>query len=171
MSDSFSQLRTAGGSNKPWVVVGVLALVVSLIGIALAAAYWSAQPKPEPSGAPTVVTVTAFPEAPQARDDAPSGTFQGTLQSHNPEAAVAAWPAVFSLHEGQGMVSYPLNGCVALIAHDGRASALTKQCPPATDDGFWVFSSPEPGIVEAQFYEHRDEESPSVEGTLSLLVE
>lgn len=171
MSDSFSQLRSAGGSNKPWVVGGVLALVVSLIGVALAAAYWSAQPKPERSGAPTVVTVTAFPEAPQVRDDAPSGTFQGTLQSHDPDATVAAWPAVFSLHEGQGLVSYPVNGCAALIGHDGKASALTKQCPPSTDEGFWDFSSPEPGIVEARFYEHHDEESPSVEGTLSLLVE
>lgn len=171
MSDSFSQLRTAGGSNKPWVIGGVLALVVSLIGIALAAAYWSAQPKPEPNGVPTVVTVTAFPEAPQVRDDAPSGTFQGTLQSHSPDAAVAAWPAVFSLHEGQGVVSYPLSGCVALIAHDGSASALTKQCPPTTDDGLWNFSSPEPGIVEAQFFERRGDSSPTVEGSLSLLVE
>ena len=36
MPDSFSELRTAGGPNKPWVVGGVLALIVAIIGVALA---------------------------------------------------------------------------------------------------------------------------------------
>ena len=36
MPDSFSELRTAGGPNKPWVIGGVLALITAIIGIALA---------------------------------------------------------------------------------------------------------------------------------------
>ena len=63
MPDSFSDLRTAGGPNKPWVVGGVLALVVAIIGVALAAAYWSAHPAPEASDeVPATVTVTAQPQ-------------------------------------------------------------------------------------------------------------
>ena len=36
MPDSFSELRTAGGSNKPWVAGGIFALALALIGVALA---------------------------------------------------------------------------------------------------------------------------------------
>ena len=63
MPDSFSELRSAGGPNKPWVVGGVLALIVAMIGVALAAAYWYANPKPEPTNeVPETVTVTAQPQ-------------------------------------------------------------------------------------------------------------
>ena len=65
MPDSFSELRTAGGPNKPWVIGGVLALITAIIGIALAAAYWYSNPRPTPpNDVPATVTVTAQPQLP-----------------------------------------------------------------------------------------------------------
>ena len=75
MPDSFSELRTAGGPNKPWVVGGVLALIVAIIGVALAAAYWYANPRPEPeSTVPETVTVTAQQQSPIDDPSAPTAS-------------------------------------------------------------------------------------------------
>ena len=152
MPDSFSELRTAGGPNKPWVVGGVLALIVAVIGVALAAAYWYANPKPEPTNeVPETVTVTAQP---QLRDDdttSPTGTYTGTLNSLEENAKVKAWPAVATFGGGTASVTYPLTGCTALIGEDGASVPLTKPCGDGS--GRWVVEKREPGIVKLTYFE------------------
>ena len=129
MPDSFSELRTAGGPNKPWVVGGVLALIVAIIGVALAAAYWYANPRPEPeSTVPETVTVTAQRQSPIDDPSAPTGTYTGTLNSLEDDAKVKAWPAVATFGGGTASVTYPLTGCTALIGEGGESIPLTKGC-------------------------------------------
>lgn len=146
MPDSFSELRTAGGPNKPWVVGGVLALIVAVIGVALAAAYWYANPKPERTNeVPETVTVTAQP---QLRDDdstSPTGTYTGTLNSLEDNAKVKAWPAVATFGGGTAMVTYPLTGCTALIGEGGESTPLTKPCNQG--EGTWDVEDNGEGII------------------------
>lgn len=170
MADSFSELRNAGGSNRPWVVCGVVALIVALIGVALAAAYWSAQPKPEADTLPATVTVTAQPGARDSLVDAPSGTFSGHLNSLDPDAKQLSWPAVISVHEGAGLVTYPLTSCTALVHADGRAEPLSKRCPSPAAQGRWEFAVDGSGLLHAQYFEGANAEA-LVEGTLSLLAQ
>lgn len=110
MPDSFTELRAHGGSNRPWIAAGVSALAVSLILIALAGAYWYANPRPEAEPTvPATVTVTAAPEP--LLDDAsgshPTGTFTGTLVSLQDNAKVQAWPAVATFGGGTGSTPIP----------------------------------------------------------------
>ena len=162
MPDSFSELRTAGGPNKPWVVGGVLALIVAIIGVALAAAYWYANPRPEPvNEVPETVTVTAQP---QLIDDpsAPTGTYTGTLNSLEDDAKVKAWPAVATFGGGTASVTYPLTGCTALIGEDGESIPLTKGCNDG--QGRWDVEKHTPGIVKLTYSE---DGKALVEGELS----
>lgn len=162
MPDSFSELRTAGGPNKPWVVGGVLALIVAIIGVALAAAYWYANPRPEPASAvPETVTVTAQP---QLIDDpsAPTGTYTGTLNSLEDDAKVKAWPAVATFGGGTASVTYPLTGCTALIGEEGESIPLTKGCNDG--QGRWDVEKQAPGVLKLTYSE---DEKALVEGELS----
>lgn len=170
MPDSFSELRTAGGPNKPWVVGGVLALIVAMIGVALAAAYWYANPRPEPSNeVPETVTVTAQAQSQQQPIDDPSdpnapiaGTYTGTLNSLEENAKVKAWPAVATFGGGTASVTYPLTGCTALIGEDGESIPLTKGCNDG--QGRWDVVKHMPGVVKLTYYEG---ENALVEGELS----
>lgn len=162
MPDSFSELRTAGGPNKPWVVGGVLALIVAIIGVALAAAYWYANPRPEPvNEVPETVTVTAQP---QLIDDpsAPTGTYTGTLNSLEDDAKVKAWPAVATFGGGTASVTYPLTGCTALIGEGGESIPLTKACNDG--QGRWDVEKQAPGVVKLTYSEN---DNALVEGELS----
>lgn len=166
MPDSFSELRTAGGPNKPWVVGGVLALIVAIIGVALAAAYWYANPKPEPANeVPETVTVTAQPQPvddPSAPTETISGTFTGTLNSLEDDAKVKAWPAVATFGGGTASVTYPLTGCTALIGEGGESIPLTKGCNDG--QGRWDVEKQTPGVVKLTYLE---DEIVLVEGELS----
>ena len=163
MPDSFSELRTAGGPNKPWVVGGVLALIVAMIGVALAAAYWYANPRPEPASAvPATVTVTAQPQLPIDDPSAPTGTYTGTLNSLEDDAKVKAWPAVATFGGGTASVTYPLTGCTALIGEGEQSIPLTKGCNEG--QGRWDVEKLEPGIVRLTYIEN---DKPLVEGDLS----
>ena len=163
MPDSFSELRTAGGPNKPWVVGGVLALIVAIIGVALAAAYWYANPRPEPvSTVPATVTVTAQPQLPIDDPSAPTGTYTGTLNSLEDNAKVKAWPAVATFGGGTASVTYPLTGCTALIGEGGQSIPLTKGCN--NGQGRWDVEKLEPGIVQLTYLENGN---ALVEGELS----
>ena len=162
MPDSFSELRTAGGPNKPWVVGGVLALIVAIIGVALAAAYWYANPRPEPeSTVPETVTVTAQPQLIDA-PSAPTGTYTGTLNSLEDDAKVKAWPAVATFGGGTASVTYPLTGCTALIGEEGESIPLTKGCNDG--QGRWDVEKHTPGIVKLTYSE---DGKALVEGELS----
>lgn len=164
MPDSFSELRTAGGPNKPWVVGGVLALIVAIIGVALAAAYWYANPRPEPvSTVPATVTVTAQPQLPIDDPSAPTGTYTGTLNSLEDNAKVKAWPAVATFGGGTASVTYPLTGCTALIGEGGQSIPLTKGCD--NGQGRWDVEKLEPGIVQLTYSENGN---ALVEGELSV---
>lgn len=163
MPDSFSELRTAGGPNKPWVVGGVLALIVAIIGVALAAAYWYANPRPEPeSTVPETVTVTAQPQSPIDDPSAPTGTYTGTLNSLEDDAKVKAWPAVATFGGGTASVTYPLTGCTALIGEEGESIPLTKGCNDG--QGRWDVEKHTPGIVKLTYSE---DGKALVEGELS----
>lgn len=155
MADSFSDLRNAGGSNKPWIAAGVSALAVALILIALAGAWRSANPAPEPvAGVPETVTVTARPQE-QLLIDAPlQGPYTGTMNAADPAARVKAWPAVAQFGGGTASVTYPLTGCTALVDADGASKPVTKQCSGAVGDGTWTFEIPEPGLVEVTYSEN-----------------
>ncbi|MDC7108649.1 hypothetical protein CAFEA_03835 [Corynebacterium afermentans subsp. afermentans] len=166
MPDSFSELRTAGGPNKPWVVGGVLALIVAIIGVALAAAYWYANPKPAPvNEVPETVTVTAQPQPiddPPAATETISGTFTGTLNSLEDDAKVKAWPAVATFGGGTASVTYPLTGCTALIGGGGESIPLTKGCNDG--QGRWDVEKRTPGVVKLTYLE---DDIALVEGELS----
>ena len=163
MPDSFSELRTAGGPNKPWVVGGVLALIVAIIGVALAAAYWYANPRPEPeSTVPETVTVTAQQHSPIDDPSAPTGTYTGTLNSLEDDAKVKAWPAVATFGGGTASVTYPLTGCTALIGEGGESIPLTKGCNDG--QGRWDVEKHTPGIVKLTYLE---DGKALVEGELS----
>lgn len=167
MPDSFTELRGHGGSNKPWIAAGVSALAVALILIALAGAWWSAQPAPE-STVPATVTVTAQQE-PLLSDKSVTGTFpgtySGTLNSLEEDPKVAAWPAVATFgSDGSGQITYPLTGCTALIGPDGTSTPLTKKCV-AGGGGAWLVEKQAPGIVKLTYSEGGN---ALVEGELSL---
>ena len=163
MPVSFSELRTAGGPNKPWVVGGVLALIVAIIGVALAAAYWYANPRPEPeSTVPETVTVTAQQQSPIDDPSAPTGTYTGTLNSLEDDAKVKAWPAVATFGGGTASVTYPLTGCTALIGEGGESIPLTKGCNDG--QGRWDVEKQSPGIVKLTYSE---DGKALVEGELS----
>ncbi|OEY23597.1 hypothetical protein A0K93_03470 [Corynebacterium sp. BCW_4722] len=164
MPDSFSELRGAGGSNKPWIAAGVSALAVALILIALAGAYWSAQPEPE-SSIPATVTVTALPPEQLLIDDALAGTYTGTLVSLDEQAKTPAWPAVATFGGGTASITYPQSGCTALIDGEGFATALTKRCPAPGGEGRWRVDKQVPGIVHLTYSEGGKD---LVEGELSL---
>ncbi|WP_144311808.1 hypothetical protein [Corynebacterium imitans] len=127
MPDSFSELRHAGGSNKPWVVGGIFALALALIGVALAGAYWSSQPGADTP--PATVTVTAQPLSPAA-DIAPAGTYSGTFNNLRDDARrpqKAAWPVVATFGEGTAMVVYPPLGM-----HRAYRRLLAQRAPHHT---------------------------------------
>lgn len=162
MADSFSELRDAGGSNKPWIAAGVSALAVALILVALAGAWWSANPRPEPTSAvPETVTVTAQPQLAQD-PEAPTGTFTGTLNSLEENAKVQAWPAVATFGGGTASVTYPLTGCTALIGEDGQSTPLTKGCN--NGQGRWDVDQIAPGVIKLTYSENS---TALVEGELS----
>ena len=161
MPDSFSELKGAGGSSKPWIAAGVSALAVALILIALAGAWRSANPRPEPTSAvPETVTVTAQPQL-SVDTSLPTGTFTGTLNSLEDHAKVRSWPAVAVFGGGTASVTYPLTGCTVLIEEDGTSVPLTKAC---SGNGSWDVETPEPGLVHLTYVEN---DSALVEGTLS----
>ncbi|WP_175935314.1 hypothetical protein [Corynebacterium sp. Marseille-P4321] len=164
MPDSFSELRGAGGSNKPWIAAGVSALAVALVLIALAGAYWSARPEPE-SSIPATVTVTALPPEQLLIDDALAGTYTGTLVSLDEQAKTPAWPAVATFGGGTASITYPQSGCTALIDGEGFATALTKRCPAPGGEGRWRVDKQVPGIVHLTYSEGGKD---LVEGELSL---
>lgn len=155
MPDSFSDLRHAGGSNKPWIAAGVSALAVALILIALAGAWRSANPAPEPVAAvPETVTVTARPQEHLLVDAALHGPYTGTMNAADPAARVKAWPAVAHFGGGTASITYPLTGCTALVSADGVSNPVTKQCSGAVGDGTWTFDIPEPGLVDVTYSEN-----------------
>ncbi|OHF37563.1 hypothetical protein [Corynebacterium sp. HMSC074A01] len=170
MPDSFSELRHAGGSNKPWVAAGVFALALALIGVALAGAYWTSQPGADT--APATVTVTAQPSS-AAPEDAPVGTYSGTFNNQREDARrpqKAAWPVVATFGAGTATVTYPRSGCTTLIDASLHNLPLTKHCSSATGadnaavDARWEISVPEDGLVELTYFEG---EEAIAGGTLS----
>lgn len=168
MADSFTDLRTAGGSNKPWVAAGVSALAVALIMIALAGAWWSAQPKPEPTNAmPATVTVTAQPSAQELRSDelAPAGTYTGMFNALNSDTDAQSWVVVATFGGGSAAVTYPDSGCSVLIddALDNRPLTTACTTTPGTS-GRWEIDASEPGLVHLTFLE---DDQPVAGGTLS----
>lgn len=167
MADSFTDLRDAGGSNKPWIAAGVGALAVALILIALAGAWWSAQPPAEDNRVPDTVTVTAQPGSVDKRDElAPPGTYSGMLTSLDPDARAKAWPAVATFGGGSALVAYPDSGCIALIDDTLRNRPLTDTCNAAPGaEGAWRVDDTDPGLVHLTFL--LDGEA-IVEGTLSV---
>ena len=164
MADSFSELRGAGGSNKPWIAAGVGALAVSLILIALAAAWWYAQPEPEVDTIPATVTVTANP-GPSAAELAPAGTYYGMLNSLSEHARTPSWPAVAVFGGGTGTVTYPDSGCTVLIDDTLNNHPLTDACNTTPGaEGRWEIDASDPGLVHLTYLER---DTALVEGTLS----
>ncbi|WP_048402938.1 hypothetical protein [Corynebacterium pilosum] len=98
MSDSFSQLKKSGGSNRPVVISGIIVLVVASIA-AIAAAVVALSRDDDSSAAsatpPETVTVTATPPEPDFDpENSPEGTFVGTLTSVEEDTAGRSWQAV-----------------------------------------------------------------------------
>lgn len=166
MPDSFSELRDAGGSNKPWIAAGVGALAVSLILIALTAAWWYAQPASDTDAVPGTVTVTAQASASMSPADAfPAGTYSGTLVSLDPNAKTRSWPAVAVFGGGTGSVTYPTTGCTALIDATSTNHPLTEDCRTTPGvSGTWDVDASQPGLVHLTYAEGGN---ALVEGTLS----
>lgn len=177
MPDSFSELRTSGGSNKPWVAAGVFALALALIGVALAGAYWSSQPGA--TSTPATVTVTAQPSAgaPPAGEVA-AGTYSGTFNNLREDARrpqKASWPVVATFGGGTATVTYPRSGCSALIDASLANVPLTAKCSSSTGsstsadgsqvDAHWKIEVPEPGLVTLTYLEG---DTALAGGTLSL---
>lgn len=159
MPDSFSELRSAGGSNKPWVAGGIFALALALIGVALAGAYWSSQPGA--STPPATVTVTAQPAA-SAPETVPAGTYSGTFNNLRDDARrpqKAAWPVVATFGGGTATVTYPRSGCTALIDASLHNVPLTTHCSSSSGadnaavDARWDIDAPEAGLVELTYFE------------------
>ncbi|MBL7285555.1 hypothetical protein CKJ81_06355 [Corynebacterium hadale] len=166
MPDSFSELRHAGGSNKPWVAGGVFALALALIGVALAAAYWSSNP--HSNSLPATVTVTAQPSAP-GPDLAPAGTYSGTfvrLAETTDGANTLSWPVVATFGGGTATVTYPNSGCSALIDATLHHHPLTDKCEAANGaDARWEVAVPDNGLVELTYLE---DDQRIAGGTLSI---
>ncbi|MEH0146995.1 hypothetical protein V6D40_04870 [Corynebacterium sp. Q4381] len=76
--------------------------------IALAGAWRSANPAPDPvTAVPETVTVTARPKE-QLLADAPfQGPYTGTINAADPAARVKAWPAVAHFGGGTASITYP----------------------------------------------------------------
>lgn len=168
MADSFSELRSAGGSNKPWIAAGVSALAVALIMIALAAAWWSARPQADPNQLPATVTVTAQPseQTTAPGELAPAGTYSGRFNSVDPATESQSWVAVATFGGGSATLTYPDSGCSVLIDGSLDNHPLTKACvttPGAT--GTWEIDASEPGLVHMTFLE---DNQPIAGGTLSI---
>ncbi|AQQ14853.1 hypothetical protein CGLAU_04395 [Corynebacterium glaucum] len=168
MADSFSELRGAGGSNKPWIAAGVSALAFALIMIALAAAWWSARPQAEPNQLPATVTVTAQPsEQTTAPDElAPAGTYSGRFNSLDPATETQSWVAVATFGGGSATLTYPDSGCSVLIDESLDNHPLTQACitTPGTT-GTWEIDASEAGLVHMTFLE---DNQPIAGGTLSI---
>ena len=167
MADSFSELRTAGGSNKPWIAAGVGALAVALILIALAGAWWSAQPERHEPQSPATVTVTAQPRPTDKTpgDLAPAGTYTGTLTSLDPNARKESWVAVATFGGGTAAITYPDSGCTTLVDASLINLPITRDCnttPGRT--GIWNIETTTDGLVELTYLE---DDTPVVAGTLS----
>ncbi|WP_291314863.1 hypothetical protein [Corynebacterium sp. UBA2622] len=171
MSDSFSELRRHGGSNRPWVIGGLAVLVVAALA-ALGAAGWAlTRPAEERNPIPRVVTVTAQPPAPSAASPWPAGTpspgtYSGWLFSSS-RSGESGWNAVLTVSGDSAMIAYLNGGCTALLTRaDGgqwQPRALNKPC--GATDAAWTLSQREPGVVEA----HQDRDgNDEVKGSLSL---
>lgn len=167
MADSFSDLRNVGGSNKPWIAAGVGALAVALILVALAGAWWSAQPDRHERQSPATVTVTA--QAQPADKDlgelAPAGTYTGTLTSLDPNARENSWLVVATFGGGSAAITYPDSGCTTLVDASLSNMPVTRDCnttPGRT--GIWAIETTDEGLVELTYLE---DDAPVVTGTLS----
>lgn len=173
MSDSFSQLKKSGGSNRPVVISRIIVLVVASIA-AIAAAVVALSRDDDSSAAsatpPETVTVTATPPEPDFDpENSPEGTFVGTLTSVEEDTAGRSWQAVATFGGDTGLVVYPDQGCTVsltpLSQQTYRSTPLTDSC--TATEGFWQVSQPESGLLDLA-YEING--VPTVEGTLSLGV-
>lgn len=156
MADSFSELRTAGGSNKPWVVGGVLAIVIALAGIAIAAGYRIANPRP----------------GLLLNDGSVPGPYTGTMHPGVENRGTAdrgggSWDGVAVLGQGGGTLTDTETGCTVFIAADGRSVPLNSQCDGAFATGTWaVGKSPEDAGEEGGSDDRDDsEDSEDSDGT------
>lgn len=167
MADSFTELRAAGGSTRPWTVGAVAVLVVASLA-ALAAAVWTlSRPADQRSAIPQVVTVTAQPGTPADGGAGPTpGTYTGWLFSAG-RAGESGWNAVLTLAPRSATLTHLNDGCTELLrrGEDGQWSAqpLQKKCPAAGDA--WTLEEAEPGVVVLR---REDGGNALVEGSLSL---
>ena len=149
MPDSFSELRGAGGSNKPWVAAGVSALAVALILIALAAGI--AAPDPQFSAVdagPDRLDVSSYPPDQQARYPlfvskcSRCHTLARPINTHfdaerwnrlNPEAKTPRKPYVTELLEGRTGPAIAATDYVRAFADQIRAFVPMRDTVLGTD--------------------------------------
>lgn len=138
MPDSFSELRAAGGPNRPWVIAGVATLVVALIGVAIAAGYRLANPREELS----------------LDDVYPLGAYHGTLRAERGGEEPRDVDAVAHLGGKTGTVTFTGTGCTAYFSADGSSTPLTGQCAGLVGDGgSWDVREQRAGIVTVSYSE------------------
>lgn len=137
MPDSFSELRTAGGSNRPWVIAGVIALAIALIGVAAAAGYRYAHPRQELL----------------LGDASPIGPYSGALTPTGGAAEPQPWPVTAVFGGGTATVTLTETGCTAYFDTSLRSVPLTGACAGAIGDGSWRVEVPERGRVVASYVE------------------
>ena len=152
MSDSFSELRRHGGSNRPWVIGGIAVLVVAALAALAAAGYALTRPADERDPIPRVVTVTAQPGPEPAAGDLPApGTYTGWLVSDGP-AGQSGFRAALAVTPDGAVITYLGDGCTALLSPAGGGqwdpSPAAKSC--AATDGTWALREVTGGIVEAE---------------------
>lgn len=131
MPDSFSELRTAGGPNRPWVIAGVLALAIALVGVAAAAGYRLAHPRQELL----------------LGDASPLGPYSGSLTPAGGAAEPQPWPVTAVFGGSIATVTLTETGCTAYFDASLRSVPLTDACASTIGDGTWRLDVPERGKV------------------------
>lgn len=137
MPDSFSELRPAGGSNRPWVIAGVLALAIALIGVAAAAGYRFAHPRQELL----------------LGDASPVGPYSGSLTPADGAAEPQPWPVTAVFGGSTATVTLTETGCTAYFDASLRSVPLTDACASTIGDGSWRLEEPERGTVLMAYVE------------------
>ena len=137
MPDSFSELRTAGGSNRPWVLTGVVALTIALIAVAAAAGYRLSHPRQELL----------------LGDASPVGPYSGSLSPTGEAAESQPWPVTAVFGGSTATVTLTETGCTAYFDASLRSVPLTGACAGVIGDGSWRLEVPERGKVVAAYEE------------------
>lgn len=170
MADSFSELRSSGGSTRPWTIGSLAALAVAVLAALASAGYSLSRPSSERSPIPQVVTVTAQPTEPatQIPQVLSPGTYTGWLLSTG-ESGESGWNAMLTVGGDSAMLAYPAKRCAIMLnaetdGADGQwnARSLTKGCGSVTES--WSLREAAPGVIELDYAAH---DGGRVHGSLS----